>query len=89
MGYQWDPDKASANNWKHSIRFADAVSVFSDEEALTLDDDYRHEERFVTIGMDALGRVLVVIYTYRGDNIRIISARRATSAEQRVYRGES
>ena len=88
MDYQWDPDKEAANRAKHRVRFADAVPVLEDERAIVLDDDYLDEERFAAIGMDALGRVLVVVYTYRNSDIRIISARRATAKEQQYYQGE-
>lgn len=87
MDYQWDPDKAIANHNKHGVRFADAITVFSDEKAITIDDDYPEEERFITIGMDVVGRILVVVYTYREYDIRLISARQATSAEQQYYFG--
>jgi hypothetical protein len=85
MDYQWDPDKASANLQKHGISFADAATVFSDEHALTIEDDNPSEERFVTLGMDALGRILIVVYTYREHGIRVISARKATARERRQY----
>ena len=85
MDYQWDVNKSEANLKKHRVDFADAVTVFSDDFALTIPDDYPDEERFVTIGMDALGRILVVIYTWRGDSIRIISARKATNRERKQY----
>ena len=85
MDYQWDVNKSEANLKKHRVDFADAVTVFSDDFALTIPDDYPDEERFVTIGMDALGRILVVIYTWREDSIRIISARKATNRERKQY----
>ena len=85
MDYQWDPDKARANLQKHGISFADAVTVFSDERALTIEDDDPSEERFVTLGMDAIGRILIVVYTYREEGIRIISARNATARERKQY----
>lgn len=85
MGYEWDPKKAVSNLRKHGIDFADAVSVFEDESALTVDDDDPEEKRFVTVGMGALARVLVVVYTWRGENIRIISARDAMPSERREY----
>jgi uncharacterized DUF497 family protein len=59
--------------------------VLSDERALTVPDRSARDERFVTMGMDALGRVLVVVYTWREDDVRLISARRATAAERRRY----
>ena len=85
VSYEWDLRKAASNLRKHKIDFADAVTVFEDESALTIDDDDPSEERFVTIGMDALGRVLVVVYTWRGEVIRLVSARRATPSERREY----
>jgi hypothetical protein len=88
MDYEWDPAKAHANLDKHGIDFADAVTALEDEAALTLEDDYPDEERFITMGLDALGRILVVVYTWRGDHIRLISARRATPRERKQYTGE-
>ncbi len=67
MRYQWDRNK-------HGIDFADAVSVFSDELAISIFDPRFAEERFIIIGMDAFSRILVVIYTLRDDQIRLISA---------------
>lgn len=85
MAYQWNSEKAAANLCKHGIDFADAVSVFSDNLAITFPDERFDEERFVTIGMDAFARVLVVVYTWRGDEIRLISARKATRQELQHY----
>jgi uncharacterized DUF497 family protein len=85
VAYEWDPKKAASNLRKHKVDFADAVTVFEEEFAVTIDDDEAEEKRFVTIGMDALARVLVVVYTWRGHNIRIISARKAGAEEQRQY----
>ncbi len=85
MDYQWDDNKAKANLKKHKVDFADAVTVFSDDLAITIEDADPDEERFVTIGIDALGRILVVVYTWRGESIRLISARKATKDERREY----
>ncbi len=85
MGYQWNRDKAAVNLRKHGINFADAVSVFSDDLAITVPDERFDEERFITIGVDAFVRVLVVVYTIRDDEIRIISARKATRQERQQY----
>ena len=85
MEYEWDPDKAVSNFKKHRVRFADAVTVFSDDQALTMEDPQPDEERSLTLGMDAQGNVLVVVYAWREDRIRIISARKATPAERRQY----
>jgi uncharacterized protein len=86
--FQWDPDKARANLRKHRVDFADAATVFEDPRALTRDDPHPREERFVTLGLDALGRLLVVSWTSRDDEFRIISARRANRAESRQYEKE-
>jgi uncharacterized DUF497 family protein len=85
MKYQWDDQKAKSNRQKHGVDFADAATVFADDFAITIEDDHPDEERFITIGMDALGRVLVVVYTWHDESIRIISARKATSREQKEY----
>ena len=76
------------NLQKHGVDFADATAVFSDDYALTIPDDDPDEERLVTIGVDALGRILVVVYTWRGKRIRIISARKAESHERKQYEGQ-
>jgi uncharacterized DUF497 family protein len=71
---------------KHGIHFADAVAVFADEQALSIEDPRAEEERHITIGIDAFARVLVVVYTWRGkDTIRLISARQATRKERNQY----
>ena len=86
MDYQWDPTKADLNNKKHGIDFADAVGVFEDKWALTIKQQIvRTEQRFAIVGADFLGQIVVVVYTYRGDDIRLISARPATKAERNVY----
>ena len=87
MDYEWDPRKRAPIAGSTGIDFADAVTVFSDPLALTIRDDYPDEERFITLGMDALGRLLVVIYTWRGEYIRVISARKATRPERKQYEG--
>lgn len=85
MTFEWDPDKARRNLEKHGISFADAVEVLSDPYAITVQDRTPDEQRHVTLGLDALGRGLVVVYTWRGDRIRIISARKATAHERAQY----
>jgi uncharacterized protein len=86
MNYQWDPVKSKANVKKHGIEFADAVGVFDDADAITLEDmDSEGEQRFLSIGLDILGRIIVVAYTYRGEEVRVISARKATKQEVRIY----
>ena len=84
--YEWDDRKARSNLRDHGVDFADAVSVLEDPRALTIIDDREaDEERFVTMGLDLLGRVLVVVHTWRCERVRVISARKATPSERRVY----
>lgn len=83
MVFEWDEHKARANHRKHRIDFADAATVFEDDRAVTVGDDNPDEERYATIGTDAIGRALVVIYSMRGECIR--SARRATRRERAEY----
>ena len=86
MDYQWDTKKALKNKKKHGIDFADSVGVFEDDWALTIEEqNVDGEQRYVTIGMDFLGRIIVVIYTYIKNSIRIISARSATREERKEY----
>ena len=87
--FEWDEEKAKENLEKHGIDFADAATAFSDTMALTMPDPASDEEdRFVTLGTDALERLLVISYTWREDRIRLISARRATRRERRQYEGK-
>lgn len=87
MNYEWDPQKASANLQKHKVDFADAVGVFEDPLAITVPDDRHEEARFVTVGIGFLGRLLVVAHTWRGESLRIISAREALPSERHQYEG--
>jgi hypothetical protein len=86
--FEWDKSKAKKNFLKHGVNFADTFAVFDDPNAVTLDDSGSNEQRHITIGMDALGRIIVVVYTWRGDNIRIISARKAVRSEVKQYENE-
>jgi uncharacterized DUF497 family protein len=90
MQTEWDHAKARLNFRKHGVIFADAVASLEDEGALTMRDPFSsEEERWVTMGLDAFGRVLVVVYTWRGDTARLISARKATARERRQYEDEN
>jgi len=84
---EWDSKKAAANLRKHGIDFAEAATALEDERAITVIDDDLGEDRFVTMGADALGRILVVVFTLRAPRIRLISARRADPRERRRYEG--
>ena len=88
VSFQWDPAKAASNRRKHGVSFADAVGAFEDPKALTLDDSHPRERRFLTVGLDFLGRVVAVSWTSRGDDFRIISARKATRSERGQYEEE-
>jgi uncharacterized protein len=91
VGFEWDDEsKAGANLRKHGVRMPEAIPVFDDPHAVTIVDDESDpsEQRFITLGMGALGRPLVVVYTWRGENIRIISARPAEAHERDQYEAE-
>jgi uncharacterized protein len=85
-GFQWDAAKAAANYKKHGVRFEHAVAAFEDAFALDEFDDSEEygEDRFILTGR-AADRIVVVVYTERGEQIRVISAREATEHERRNY----
>lgn len=86
MRFQFDPKKAITNLKKHRVSFADAEGVFLDPLAIHREDpDTEDEERFIAVGMGNIGRILVVVYTLRDDEIRLISARRAIRKEVLDY----
>ena len=91
VGIEWDAEsKAGINFRKHGVRIPEAIPVFDDPYAITITDDESdpNEQRFVTLGMGASGRLLVVAYAWRGENIRIISARLAEAHECEAYEAE-
>ncbi len=86
MDVEFDPDKARSNLQKHKVSFAHAEQALRDPMAVTIEDpDAEGEPRFVTLGMDALGRVLVIVHTPRGRRTRLISARKASKGEMEQY----
>ena len=86
MGFEFDQAKARSNLRKHGVSFAHAEQALRDDMAVTVaDPDAVGEQHFVTLGMDALGRVLVVIHTPRGERTRVISARKASRGESEQY----
>ena len=88
MRFQYDPAKAAANVRSHGVSFPDAEGVFKDPLALTIEDpDARGERRYVAVGLGSLGELLVVVYTEREAECRLISARRATRKERKAYEG--
>lgn len=88
MKFEWDENKNQANIKKHGVNFTDAVYVFSDPFALNIPDNEHSdiEERWILLGKSLQMSVLLIVHTYReGDSIRIISARKSTKNEQRIY----
>ena len=91
LTFEWDSRKARSNLAKHGIAFEEAGTIFGDPRSLTIPDPEHSqtEQRFVTMGKALDDKLLVVVHTERGDNIRIISARRANPRERRFYEEES
>ena len=87
LRFEWDEVKAAENYRKHGVRFEEGATVFHDPLSITIDDPDHStdEQRYIDIGALKDGRVLVVSYTERGTNIRIISCREATHKERRHY----
>ena len=87
MEFEWDDDKAESNQHKHGVPFDEALTVFADLLALTGYDPVHSsdEDRYITMGQSAAGRLLVVSHTDRSDKIRIISARSASRRERKDY----
>ena len=89
LSFEWDQQKADANEAKHGISFEEASTVFYDEAALLIGDpDHSEDEdRFVLLGMSVVSRVLVVCHCYRESDeiIRLISARKAGRHEREQY----
>jgi uncharacterized protein len=87
VNFEWDPGKAKQNRRKHRVSFYEAATVFGDLLAATYSDPDHSasEQRFITVGMSEVGRVLIVAHTDRDGNIRIISARKATRHEREHY----
>ena len=86
VNIDFDPSKAASNLRKRKVSFAHAEQALRDDLAVTIEDpDAEGEQRFITVGMDALSRVLVVVHTPRGGSTRIISARKASKGESEQY----
>jgi uncharacterized DUF497 family protein len=87
FNFEWDDQKAARNRQKHGVSFDEAVSVFADVLALTFadTDHFESEDRSRTYGISNKGRLLVVVHTERRNNVRIISARKATRNEKGIY----
>ena len=87
LTFEWDPQKAESNIEKHGVSFEEASTVFRDPLSLTIDDPLHStgEVRMIQIGISHKNRLLVVVHTERENNIRIISARKATKKERNNY----
>jgi uncharacterized DUF497 family protein len=83
--FEWDPAKAEANIRKHGVSFEEAMTVFSDWLSVTVPDSIEPQERLITIGGSHDRTTLVVVHLDFDETIRIISARKATSRERRIY----
>jgi uncharacterized DUF497 family protein len=86
MKYKWDKSKAQKNIKKHGIDFADAVIALEDENGLTIEDNDAYEQRYKTLGMGSIHKILFVVHAEQDEDcIRIISARKADSKEIKQY----
>jgi uncharacterized DUF497 family protein len=85
--FAWNKHKAGKNLNKHGVSFEEAATIFEDTLSSTIDDPLHsdHEDRYITIGISIRKRILVVVHTERGNQIRIISARLATQFERKSY----
>jgi len=86
MKFEWDENKNQSNIRKHGIRFEQAISIFDNIRLTRLDDRFDYgETRYISLGLLEGEVVIVVIYTIRGDKVRIISARKANKEERKTY----
>jgi len=87
LNFEWDEEKAKTNFKKHRVSFNEAIMVFLDPFSITIPDPDHSvdEQRYIDIGSSDKGRVLVVVYTERRSNVRIISCRKATLSERKLY----
>ncbi|MFM2065081.1 MAG: hypothetical protein RLZZ507_4752 [Cyanobacteriota bacterium] len=87
LGFEWHEEKAQENLKKHGISFEEAKTVFNDTLSITIADSKHSddEQRYIDIGLSSKGQLLIVVYTERQSNIRIISSRKATNAERKIY----
>jgi len=87
VNFEWDPAKASRNRRKHRVSFQEAATIFGDPLAITFPDPDHSasEQRFITLGTSSMNRILIVAHIDRDQNVRIISARKATHRERKHY----
>jgi uncharacterized DUF497 family protein len=86
--FEWDDEKASSNRRRHQVSFEEAAEAMRDPLSVDFEDN-EHPENTVTLAMSPRERILYVVTTERGDRVRLISARIATSHERRLYEDES
>ena len=87
LNFEWDEKKARTNVSKHGVRFEDAATILADAQSITIPDPghSRVEDRFISLGKSDQGKLLLVVHTERGENVRIISARNASRNERKTY----
>jgi uncharacterized protein len=88
LRFEWDENKSIVNKIKHGVSFEEAKTIFFDLNSVTIADTAHsssQEERYIDIGISAMGQLLVVVYIERAGNIRIISCRKAQLKERRIY----
>lgn len=89
MGFEWDDKKATSNLKKHGVSFSEAATVFSDDNAmemLDMDHSNEYEDRWILLGVSSRSNILIVVFLEKTDEeIRIISARKATKNESEQY----
>lgn len=90
LSFEWDNNKRRSNLAKHGVAFEEASTVFGDPLSRTIPDPLhsKEEDRFIIVGASEAGKLFVVVFTERGDTIRIISSRRASRAERKAYEEE-
>jgi uncharacterized DUF497 family protein len=88
--FEWDDDKATSNLGKHGVGFEEGATIFNDPLIATISDpDHSEEEdRFISIGTSVQNRLLVIVHTFREERIRLISCRKATNAERKLYENQ-
>jgi uncharacterized protein len=86
VSIEFDPAKDAANIKKHGVSLAEGDGVLSDPLAMTIEDEaVQGEQRFITLGANVFGILMVVVYAHRDDHIRVISVRKADPKERRYY----
>jgi uncharacterized protein len=87
LTFEWDEEKSKGNLRKHGVSFDEAKTVFNDPFAMTIPDPEHsaQEDRYIDLGMSSQGRILMVWYTERSRNIRIIGSRKAARSQRQKY----